>query len=159
MKKQPPKDEYYDIWVQLARTRRVIFKVREHELSQLGLTPHQAAFLHILNAHGDNMTIAQISQLTHRELHTVLGIINRMEHSGLVRKVKGLGRYNVIKISLTENGRKAYLQSIGRDRIHEIVAHLSKEEQKQLNSILSKLLDKAHQLLQTKGKPPLPLSD
>lgn len=159
MKKQPSKDEYYDLWVQLARTRRVIFKVREHELSQLGLTPHQAAFLHILNAHGDDMTIAQISQLTYRELHTVLGIINRMEHSGLVRKVKDVGRHNVIKIALTENGRKAYLQSIGRCRIHEIVAQLSKEEQQQLDSILSKLLDKACQLLQTKGKPSLQLPD
>lgn len=159
MENQLSKDEYFDLWIQLSLTRRVIFKVREQELSQHGITPQQAGILHILHAYGDDITIAQISHLNYRELHTVLGLINRMEHSGLVRKVKDLGHHNVIKITLTEKGRKVYLQSIGREYLHEIVSHLSKEERKQLSSLLSKLQDKAGKLLQTKGKPFLLLSE
>ena len=153
MKNQLSKDQDYDLWRMLANTRAVIFKVREKELSQYGITPQQAGILHILQILGDELTIAQISRLTFRELHTVLGLVNRMEKAGLVRKVKDSGNNNVIRVDLTEKGRRVYYQSIKRESIYQILSSLSEEERRQLGSSLGKLSDKACQLLQAGGKP------
>jgi len=159
MKNQLSEGKDYDLWRLLANTRAVIFKVREKELSQYGITPQQAGILHILQTTGDKVTIAHISRLTFRELHTVLGLVNRMEKTGLVRKVKDSGNKNVIRVSLTGKGRGVYYQSINRESIYQILSSLSEEEQRQLSSFLGKLLNKACKLLQASGKPFLPLSE
>jgi DNA-binding MarR family transcriptional regulator len=70
-------------------------------------------------------------------------IINTLERKGWVEKSGDLKRKNLIRITLTPEGRKACLQARKILPQHKIMGSLSEEEQKQLKSILDVIFDKA----------------
>jgi len=147
MEKLSYEDEEFNLWLLLRKARLLIYKAREKELSQYGITPEQAGVLYIVQATGEKVTPAEIARLTIREPHTVSGLISRMEKAGLVRKVKDLDRKNLVRVALTNKGRQAYKQSTKREPIHLIMSCLSKEESQQLKLYLEKLQDKALEVL------------
>ena len=146
-------DQDYALWLLLLKARRCIFKARDKELSQYGITPEQAGVLFIVQTLDNKVTPAEISRLTCREPHTVSVLISRMEKNGLVRKVKDLDRKNLIRIVLTEKGQQAYDHSSKRETIYSIMSVLSKEERQQLRSYLNRLRDKALKELVKYYKP------
>ena len=135
-------DEEYYIWMLLTYIRRGMFKLREKELSQYGITPEQAGFLFCIQVIGEEATAAKISKFTIREPQSVSGMLDRMERKGLIKKVKDLDRINMIRITITDKGRQAYQQSTYRKSIHNIMSHLAVEKRAQLRSLLETLLDK-----------------
>lgn len=135
-------DEDYYIWMLLTYVRRGMFKLRERELYQYGITPEQVGILHCIQVISEEATPAKISRYTIREPHTVSAMLNRMEKKGLIKKVKDLDRKNMIRIVITDRGRQAYQQSTYRDSVHKILSHISTEKREQLRSLLETLLDK-----------------
>jgi len=140
-------DECYSAWLLLGKVRRIMLRVREQELRQWGVTPEQAGVLHIIHYAGEKITPSEISRLTLREPHTVSALISRMEKSGLVKKVKDMDRKNLVRVTLTEKGRQAYLESAKRQSLHRIMSCLSKEECEQLRLCLEKLRDNTTEML------------
>jgi len=126
---------------------------RGRELVQYDISPRQAAALAAIQAIGSKATPAKVSRWLCREPHTVSSLLSRMEGEGLVRKTKDLDRKNLVRITLTEKGKKAYAQSLGRESIHEIMSALSKEDRQQLSSCLEKLRDKTLLVLGKSKKP------
>lgn len=143
MEKLSREDEEFTLWLLLLKVRRLIFKARERELSQYGVTPEQAGVLYIAHNAGEKVTPAEIARLTFREPHTVSGLISRMEKVGLVKKVKDMDRKNLVRVALTDKGRQDYNQSTKRESIHLVMSCLSKEESRQLRLYLEKLQDRA----------------
>lgn len=149
-------DKDLNLWALLRLTEGAIFKARERELAQYGITVEQAAVCFYVLIIGNNATPAELSRWMLREPHTISGIIDRMERKGMVRKVKDLDRKNQIRVVLTEKGQQAYDQSTNREAIHNIISSLSEEKRKQLRSCLNTLRDKALKELGIFNKPPFP---
>lgn len=156
MKNPSCTDEDFYLWRLLDRTRDMILKVRERELRrQYGLSAMQSAVLFVVHGTRDKATPAEISRWLARETHSVSEILSRMEKRGLVRKVKDLDRKNQVRVALTEEGHKAYSQSIKAESISEIMSSLSDEESQQLGLLLQKLRDKVAEKLGIEYELPL----
>ena len=147
-------DELYNLWLLFGKARRCTFKAREKELLPYGITPEQVSILYIFHNIGEPVTRSEISRLTCREVHTVSGIVARMEKSGLVRVVKDPSRKNTVRFAVTKKGQETYRQSTKRESIYRIFSVLSKEERQQLKSTLEKVQSRARQELGQYYKPP-----
>ncbi len=154
MSKFPSKDQDYELWWLILHLRRAMHKIRARELFQYGITPEQAAVLSVVQAIGDEAKPVEIARYLLREPHTISGILSRMQEEGLLRKVKDLDRKNLVRVVLTEKGRKAYKQSTKRESIHRVMSCLSEEDHQQLRVPLEKLCRKALEELGVGRKPP-----
>lgn len=143
MKKQSSVNKDLHLWVLLRITAHAIGRARDKELLQYDLTSPQAAVLSIIRALGKKATPTTIARQLLREAHSVSGLLSRMEKDGYLRKVKDLDRKNLIRVEMTEKGKKVYSQSSKRESIHLVISSLSKEEQRQLASYLKKIRDNA----------------
>jgi len=99
--------------------------------------------MHVCDVFGDMKTPTNISKYTLHEHNTVLGLLERMEEKGLMKKCKGLEKKNMVSVMFTDKGLQAHELSTKRKSIHKLMSHLAKRERRQLMSILEKLLDEA----------------
>lgn len=159
MKNRLLEDQDYNLWLRLQQAGDVVFRARDKELSQYGITATQATvlfMLKVIKATAGEATLGRVSKWLLREPHTVSRIFTRMENEGLVSKLKGSGKKNKVNITLTAKGEQAYKQSLKRESIREIMSCLSEEERQQLGSLLEKLRDKALEKLTAASKVPFP---
>ena len=147
-------DPDYRLWTLLNRVRDAIYKAREYELGPLGISPVQAAVLFVVQALGRPATPAEISRLLLRETNSVSGLLNRMEKEGLLRKTEDPERKNLVRITVTEKGQKAYYASSKRESIHGIFSSLSEEQWEQQTACLDELLARALDELRARRRLP-----
>ncbi|MBT3363761.1 MAG: MarR family transcriptional regulator [Chloroflexi bacterium] len=132
-------EEYYDLWVLLQQAHYIIGRLREAELKELNLSMTQAKVLAVIESLDSPATPAEIARHVLRAPHTVSELISRMAARGLVRKVKDLGRKNMVRIEITEKGLQIYGQSKRMKYISEVVSELPAMDRKTLDSYLTKL--------------------
>lgn len=151
-------DPIFNLWILLHQTGTAVFKAREKELSQYGITAVEATALFVIKAIGEQVTPAEISRWLFREHHTITALLNRMERKELITKVKvpSQGRKKVWIVSLTEKGENAYHQSTKRKSINEAISILSEHEREQLESLLTKIRGQALKLLVSEKEIPFP---
>jgi DNA-binding MarR family transcriptional regulator len=147
------------LWQAFTRTHHVISKVRQKELRQHGMTVEEAVVLFTVLRLQGHATPAAISRQLFWELHSVSEQLTRMEAKGLVRKVRDMGRRNLIRAEVTEKGVEVYRRSARRRSAREIMSVLTKEEQHQLWALLAKLRAKALHELGVRGSDPFSTSD
>ncbi len=136
-------DEDQDLWLLLTHTRYAVFRAREKELQRYGVSPEQVGLLFVVQALGNKATPAAISRHIIRQPHTVSALVDRMARRGLVKKVKDLDRKNLVRVVMTEKGKKTYDLSTKRGPIHRIMNTLDKEEKEVFKGYLQRLLEKA----------------
>jgi len=136
-------DEDQDLWLLLTHTRYAVFRAREKELQRYGVSPEQVGLLFVVQALGNKATPAAISRHIIRQPHTVSALVDRMARRGLVKKVKDLDRKNLVRVVITEKGKKIFDISTKRGPIHRIMGTLSETEKQEFRSYLEKLLAKA----------------
>ena len=139
-------DSDFIIWILLIQVRDLIFKSRQKELSQYGITGTESAAMTIIKTIGDKATPAEISRRIMREHHSVTALLKRMEKRDLITRTKNPARKNTWMIRLTEKGENAFRESLKMEIIHEALSVLSEEEQRQFESYLWKLRDQALKL-------------
>jgi DNA-binding MarR family transcriptional regulator len=139
---RPALDQYYRLWLLLAQTKSALFKAREKELGQY-IHHNQAMTLVFIAAHNGKATPSMISRILSLEVQSVSGLVNRMEKKGLVIRSRDPERKNVIRLSLTEQGQEMVQKVRQLDFIKATMSQLSDEQQKQLRTCLSVLLDHA----------------
>lgn len=149
-------DKDFELSVLLNITSDAILRARDKELSKHGISSIEAGVLFIVQAVGDRTIPAEISRWIFREQHTVSALLSRMVKKGLIRKTKDLEKKNLVRVSLTDKGKQAYENSLGRESIHQIMSALSEEERQQLSLSLRTLRDKAFEALRIEYKPPFP---
>jgi DNA-binding MarR family transcriptional regulator len=132
-------DEDHDLWMLLTHTRYAIYRAREKELQRYGVSPEQVGVLFIIQALGNKATPSEISRYILRQPHTVSALIERMSEKGLVNKVHDLDKKNLVRVSLTEKGKRIYDGSTKRGPIHKIMSILSDQERADFRKILDKL--------------------
>jgi len=151
-------DDDHDLWMFLTHTRYAIYRAREKELQRYGVSPEQVGVLFIVKALENKATPAEISRFIMRQPHTVSALIDRMEEKGFVKKIHDLEKKNLVRVSLTEKGEKAYELSTKRGPIHRIMAVLSNEERAEFRNLLEKLHTQARKELGL-DRDKLPSSD
>jgi len=132
-------DEDHDLWMLLTHTRYAIYRSREKELHRYGVSPEQVGVLFIVQALDTKATPSEISRFILRQPHTVSALIERMAEKGFVKKMHDLERKNLVRVSLTEKGKKVYEYSTKRGPIHRIMNVLAPAERTQLRKLLQKL--------------------
>lgn len=140
-------DRDFLLWVMLYQTRDAILKARNKELYKYDLSFMKAGLLLAVEASGGKPSATDISKWMFREPHTISGLVGRLMRNGLVTRAKVPGKKNMMEVSLTEKGKKAYEDSLKMESIHDIMSCLTADERKQLYATLQKLRDKALQTL------------
>jgi len=151
-------DKYNDLYHLFARSRYLTFRAREKELQRYDLSPERAQVLFLVQALGNKATPAEIARLLVRRPHTVSAMVERMAKEGLVKKVKDLERKNLVRVVLTDKGRKAYSLTVKRGPIHRILGVLNEQEQEQFKQYLERIMLKAQKELGM-GHDELPSSE
>jgi DNA-binding MarR family transcriptional regulator len=122
-----------------------IYKLREMELTNFGLTVEQSSILHIVVDHGGSMTIKEIIDETMRQPNSVYILLNKMAKMGFISKSrKGKGESSLI--SITEHGR-SLLEKITNISLEQVFSALKEEDKTTLMDILNRLLTRSRYLL------------
>jgi DNA-binding MarR family transcriptional regulator len=137
----------FTTWAMIIQARDVLFRVRDSELSEYGITAVEARALFIVNLIGEQTTPAMIARWMLREHNTVTALLKRMENKGLITKVKDPNKRNSWIVGLTEKGREAYQNSLKRTAIHKILSVLTEEEKEVMISNLQKVCDETFKYL------------
>lgn len=135
-------DRDFALWAMIIQTRDILFRSRDNELGQYGITAVEARALFVINLIGDSTTPAMISKLMMREHNTVTALLTRMESKGLISRTKDPEKKNSWKIELTDKGNEAYQNSLIRHTIHEVFTVLSNEERELLIESLQKICNR-----------------
>jgi DNA-binding MarR family transcriptional regulator len=135
---RPELDEYFLLWVLIAQAKDAISRAREREYSRFGLNNERRAILYILENNGGHATPVDIARELFRELHSVTGMLSRMEAAGLVSRHKGTGRSKV-EVRLTEHGSEVLEMSRGTEIDKKIFSVLTKRERERFASYLWKV--------------------
>ncbi len=98
----------YNLWVLLSRTRNVMWKARQYELEKYNIFVAQAATPMAIYAFAGQATPTDIARWLFQENHSVSELINRMEKTGFVRKVKDPVKKQKVRISLTDEGLETF---------------------------------------------------
>lgn len=133
----------WELWVLLHQASDAIARVRDLELSRLGVSLMQMAVLSVMKQIGAPATTAQISRWLLREHHTVAALLDRMEKHGLVKYEQDTNRLRRRLFAITEKGQEAYQESRKSDVIAEVLCILSTKEKNTLRGQLKELRDKA----------------
>ncbi|UCG10376.1 MAG: winged helix-turn-helix transcriptional regulator [Dehalococcoidia bacterium] len=139
MKNQFSDDSDHNLWVFLHQIRDLIFRAREKELRQYGITPVHAGVLLILTILGGKSSPSEIARWMVRKPHTISGFLSRMEKAGLVKKEYKPGDKGRITVTITPKGKRIFVDTTKRESIRNIFSCLSEKEHQQLHSILEKL--------------------
>ena len=135
----------FELGVLLERARSVYARMRELEIAQYGLTPEQAAILHVLLTKGGSAANDEIANTIVRQYHSVASIVSRMAKQGLVKKEKVKNRQKYI-ISITPKGADTYGR-VSRNSIKMIFMDLSLDEKKQMIALMGKVIAKGRGML------------
>jgi DNA-binding MarR family transcriptional regulator len=156
MKKEiNPFEREFRLWVMLEQAEAAVFAAREKELARYKLSPMKAAALYIIQSIGTEATPAEIARWILRKPHTVSGLLDRMEKDGLITKAKNLPKKNLVRVTVTEKGKRALRQSFKRESIGRSLSVIPASERSKLYAQLEKIRNKG---LKLSGfpKPPYP---
>lgn len=154
-KEMNPFEREFRLWVMLEQAQAAVFAAREKELARYKLSPMKAAALHIIQSIGTEATPAEIARWILRKPHTVSGLLDRMEKDGLIIKAKNLPKKNLVRVTITEKGKRALRQSFKRESIGRSIAVISAGERSKLYAQLEKIRNKGIKLSGF-PKPPYP---
>lgn len=135
-------DSHYYLWILLARTRDAVYRARQKDLSESGLTAEQSFVLNTIQTFvhrgmADKVTPAELSRQMFRESQSVSELLHRMGRDGLIAKIKDLERKNMVRVELTNKGRERFDTAMNAESIARIMSHLSSEQREQLITCLT----------------------
>jgi len=142
----------FELWIVFNRTRSSVYRLRELELGQLGLTVEQSAILYLLTSWGGSASAKTIEYLTLRQHHSISTLINRMIKMGLVTRKKSPDskRFDIV---ITMHGEDLHKQTPIHS-IEMVFSCLKAKDRERLHGYLTMLLEKARDLLGLSYVPP-----
>ena len=143
-------------WIFISRVKDAMLRLRVKELRSYNITARQSSVLLCLEALGKNATPAEVSRWVFRKPHSISNLLKRMEREGFIKRIKDLDRKNMIRIEVTEKGRKATHLAKRMEAPHRVMRTLSEEEHQQLETILEKLWHNSLEELGIRQRPMFP---
>jgi len=137
-------DQDHRIWVWLHHTLHVVYRAREKELDQFGISLMQAGVLFAVQKAPKPVTCAKIARWLLREPNSMHTLLNRMVQQGLLYKTNDTHDKRLVRIILTERGRQLYKIIYARplkdDVLNRVFSTLSSPEKQQLEDLLRRVL-------------------
>ncbi len=143
----------------LTSTNHLIYRARQKELNRYGISMHGSGVLDAVFRFGKEATIKVLSQQAFRERNSMSEHLSRMEKEGIIIKVKDMKRKNQVRVEMTEKGYELFQKAAERISIKDIMSILTREEQRELWSLLSKLRERTMKSLGMENIEPYPPSD
>jgi len=140
------------LWGLLEHARSIIWRAREMELAQHGISMEQMSILHALLINGGSATIDEIATTIIRQYNSVSTIVNRMAALGLVRKEK-LKNERKSRISLTKKAR-IIVDTVPRESIEMMFFGFKTTDKEQLATYLEQIIQTGRDVLGLNFKPP-----
>jgi DNA-binding MarR family transcriptional regulator len=134
--------------------RHSVYRLRELELAQFGLTVEQSIILYLLISRGGSTTAKTIEDLTLRQHHSISTLINRMIKTRLVAKKKNRDSKK-FEILITQHGEDLH-KKVPIHSIEMVFSSLKDKDRERLYTYLSTLLDKARDFLGLSFVPTFP---
>ncbi|MEV6941918.1 MarR family transcriptional regulator [Streptomyces sp. NPDC051172] len=132
---------------QLLRFTRRVHRIQKRHIEQcgLGVTPAQSRLLRTLAHWSSPPRMADLAERLEVVPRAVTTLVDGLEASGKVRRVPDPSNRRVIRIELTDDGRKALreLRGARRSAASEILAPLTDEQRAVLGGLLNTLVDDA----------------
>ncbi|MFB7327424.1 MarR family winged helix-turn-helix transcriptional regulator [Streptomyces sp. NPDC056190] len=129
---------------QLLRLTRRVHRIQKRhlELHALDITPAQSRLLRTLAHFGEPPRMADLAESLEVVPRAVTTLVDGLEASGKVRRVPDPANRRVIRIELTDDGRKALgeLRRARRAAAEEILAPLTGEQRETLGGLLDTLV-------------------
>lgn len=132
---------------QLLRFTRRVHRIQKRHIEEcgLGVTPAQSRLLRTLAHWSSPPRMADLAERLEVVPRAVTTLVDGLEASGKVRRVPDPTNRRVIRIELTDDGRKALseLRGARRSAASEILAPLTDEQRAVLGGLLDALVDGA----------------
>ncbi|WP_328429333.1 MarR family winged helix-turn-helix transcriptional regulator [Streptomyces sp. NBC_00443] len=132
---------------QLLRFTRRVHRIQKRHLHEcgLGVTPAQSRLLRTLAHYDSPPRMADLAERLEVVPRAVTTLVDGLEASGKVRRAPDPTNRRVIRIELTDDGRKALRELHGarRSAAQEILAPLTVEQREVLGELLDTLIDGA----------------
>ncbi|MFJ5773888.1 MarR family winged helix-turn-helix transcriptional regulator [Streptomyces sp. NPDC093094] len=130
---------------QLLRLTRRVHRIQKRHLERrdLGITPAQSRLLRTLAHFGSPPRMADLAERLEVVPRAVTSLVDGLEASGRVRRVPDPANRRVIRIEVTDEGRKALreLREARRSAAEEILAPLTADQRTLLRGLLDTLID------------------
>jgi DNA-binding MarR family transcriptional regulator len=140
--------EEHEIAVLIRRIDLLLSKARRNELVHLDITPAQAGVLHFVQMFEKPCTIIQLRQSMGRSNSSIVGIINRMERKGLIKRQVDFRNKKYTRILLTSKGKTLYEKAVKLSAFVAIISSLPKEDRQRLKLYLKALSETARKVLE-----------
>lgn len=138
-------NQYLRAWILFRRVHDILFKIRNRELTKHRSNVEKTLTLQAIKRLGKEATPNNIAKTRYRRPNTISVLLKNMEAAGLVTRSKDLSRKNVIRISLTEKGKEAIVQTRKSGIVNKIFSPLSHKELTGLLMCLDILCSEAEQ--------------
>jgi len=158
-KTYPCEDKDQALWLLLEQTRNAIYKARDLELEEYGVSTVQAGVMFVIHTMGGRTRPADIARWLVREPHSISGLLSRMERDGLLSRVPDLERKNAVSIVLTDYGREICRKTFQRESVKQILSCLEEDDRKHLMKSLVHLRERALKDRRIRNKPPFPSAE
>ncbi|MGC9536013.1 MarR family winged helix-turn-helix transcriptional regulator [Streptomyces sp. UG1] len=130
---------------QLLRLTRRVHRIQKRHLQEcgLGITPAQSRLLRTLAHYDSPPRMADLAERLEVVPRAVTTLVDGLEASGKVRRVPDPTNRRVIRIEITDDGRKALRELHGarRSAAEEILAPLTDDQRAVLGELLDTLID------------------
>ncbi len=143
----------YHYWSLLDRTGFAVYRARQLELDEFGITIEQLSTLFILLDHGGSMVVTDMFVETLRRPNTVYTLLDRMTRMGLVTKTKKKGDKQTV-VTVTERGVHLFEQ-VTTKSLEMAFLPYSFEQKVELAEILKAITTRARSILGLQYEPPL----
>lgn len=129
------------LWIRFLRFSLLSHKKLEEELEKLDLTSPQFYVLATIGYTG-GLPFGEIGAKMMVTVSNLTGIVDRLEEKKLVARKRDANDRRVVHVMLTDKGAKVYKNTIPvfEKSISQIFAPLDKSQQKELSSLLRKLI-------------------
>ena len=136
-------DIAFSLWVLLQQARDAMYNARDKELSKYDISPREAATLHAIILIGKSANPTKLARWSYRKPHTIAGILTRMQKNNLITLNKDVDIKNIVRIKVTEKGKRIYKLTQKRDIFSRIFGVLDEKQSHQLETYLGMIRDKA----------------
>ncbi|HSW57741.1 MAG TPA: MarR family transcriptional regulator [Dehalococcoidales bacterium] len=137
----------YDLWRLFFVSQSAVGRLRDLELSAIGVTPEQSGALFLLATNQGKSTIAEMADAWLRQRNSVSTLIDRMAKQGLVRKIK-IPRQKDLEIEITPRGLELLDRIKNTGRVFDMVfGELEEKERRQFAEYLREILVRARRRL------------
>lgn len=143
-------DIRHKVWELMHHTNALLVKYADVKmLAERGISYQQFMVLYMMDRLGTSATATQIAELLDRNPNTLSTILDRMEKSGLTKKVRDKKDRRFVRLVMTKRGENKLEKTIasGQEIIEKLAAPFSEQELKAYVSFAEKLLDQTYEVL------------